>query len=157
MYNRNVAYDLSLFDEKSSKKNVVKLNIKKIRKKRVFKAKLALMVSVSVVCTGVALGVAAFISGQAQLAECTERITQLSKEYQENESLYTQLSMKKKTEISKDELPSRLENEFGMVKNGSLEYINVMNCNKAEIKGNGNILVNIKNQMCKFCNKLFDI
>ena len=133
MYNKNTAYDLSLFDEKAQKKNILKLNIKKIRKIRALKAKLALLVSGLAICSVVSLGAAIFIRGQATLNELTAEDTRLSRKLQEVESLYIQLNMKKEAEISSDALKSRLKKDFDMVENKNIEYINVMNIDNTEV------------------------
>ncbi len=133
MYNKNTAYDLSLFDEKAQKKNILKLNIKKIRKIRALKAKLALLISGVAICSVVSLGAAIFIRGQATLNELTAEDTRLSRKLQEVESLYIQLNMKKEAEISSDALKSRLKKDFDMVENKNIEYINVMNIDNTEV------------------------
>lgn len=133
MYNKNTAYDLSLFDEKAQKKNILKLNIKKIRKIRALKAKLALLISGLAICSVVSLGAAIFIRGQATLNELTAEDTRLSRKLQEVESLYIQLNMKKEAEISSDALKSRLKKDFDMVENKNIEYINVMNIDNTEV------------------------
>ena len=157
MYNKNAAYDLSLFEEKPQKNNLVRLNVKKIRRIRALKAKLAVIFSGLLICMGVSLGMAMFISGQAKLAEYTEEITQLNKQYCENESIVTQLNMKKKAEICKEEVESRIKTEFEIDEGGSVEYINVMNDSKGEIKESSDILHNISNGIFNFCNNFFSI
>lgn len=153
MYNRNTAYDLSLFKENSEKGKLIKLNVDKLRRMRAWRAQLSLVFTGMMFCGTVALGVSAFVMGQAQLTECTEEITRLSKKYQENEGVYTQLCMKKKCEISKDELADKFESQYGMRKSGNVEYINVMNCDKAEKNSTGDIFENVK----RYWNNLFGV
>ncbi len=153
MYNRNAAYDLSLFKGKSEKGKLIKLNVDKLKRVRAWNAQLSLVFTGMMFCGSVALGVSTFIMGQAQLAECTEEITQLSKKCQENEGVYTQLCMKKKCEISKDGLAERIENQYNMRKNSTVEYINVMNCNKAEKNSSGGMFENVK----RHWNNLFGV
>ncbi len=156
MYDKNIAYDLSLFDEKKEKKNVVKLNIKKIREKRVLKAKLALLVSGATIFGCISLAAVVFIRGQASLNELTAEESRLSRELQEKESLCIQLSMKRESEISKDALRSRLKENFGMIDNKNTEYINVINTSdNGEIKEDLRGFTYIKNQFSKLWNNLF--
>ncbi len=156
MYDKNIAYDLSLFDEQLQKKNVVKLNTKKLREKRVLKAKLALLISGISVCTGVSLIAAVFIRGQASLNELTAQESRLSRELQEAESLYIQLSMKKEAEISNEALRARLKENFGMTDNKNTEYINISNTvNNGDSEEGLSGVSYIKNRFSKLWNNLF--
>lgn len=157
MYNKNAAYDLSLFDQKSKKNNLVKINVRKIRKIRAFKAKMALISGGALVFGTVAVGMAMFISGQAVITELTEESTRLTSQIQENENIYNQLNMRKKTEIYKDRLKAQAENELGMIKTENLEYINVADSNKAEIKENFFKITTLKDKIFGVCNNLFGI
>ena len=155
MQDRNAAYDLALFDEKSVKKNIIRLNTEKLQIIRVVKAKLALFLSAAAVCGASALAITAFISGQARLTELTTEETKLEKTFQENESLYIQLDMKKKSELSDENFRAKLEKDFKMSESKNPEYINVMNADRGEIKESSIEFLNIKNKICEFCNNLF--
>ena len=80
-----------------------------------------------------------FLNGQVKLTELTEEITQVSKQLEENESIYTQLSMKKEEALSLNVVEQRAKNELKMKKidASQIEYINVNCKDKAEVKGNG--------------------
>ncbi len=158
MYNKNTAYDLSLFDVRvKKKKNVVKLNVKKLRKLRILKAKIALIVSAVAVCASVGFGVIAFISGQAQLTELTARDADLAKQIQESESLYIQLSVKKKSQVLDESMISRLKSEFNMIENKKPEYISVVSADSAELAEEYGEFIQLKGKFCKFCNNLFSV
>lgn len=156
MYNKNAAYDLSLFEEKKRKKNVVRLNTNKLRRTRELKAKITLMIESVIVCVGIGVGVATFITGQAKISELTEQSNYVSKQLQEKESLYTQLEMRKKAEILEEGLSSQA-GDLGMTKSKNIEYINIVNSDKAELKIKNKGIKQIKSQILRLCNNLFSI
>ena len=136
MFNKNAAYDFSLFENKKKqvKENVVKLP--KSKKKFALKARSVMFLGV-VMCM-VAFGgvVATFINSQVQLNELTEQIAKASKELEESKSQYTQLSMKKEEQMSTGAVERKAKEDFGMKKidASQKEYINVSRGDKAEIK-----------------------
>lgn len=155
MQDRNAAYDLTLFDEKAAKKSIIRLNTKKLKRIRILKAKLALLLSTAAVCGTASLAVTAFISGQARLTELIAEETKLEKKFQENESLYIQLDMKKKSELLDENFRERLKKDFKMMENKNPEYINIMNTDSGEIKEDPTDLSNIRNKIFELCNNLF--
>lgn len=155
MYNKNAAYDLSLFEEKAKKKNVVRLNTEKIKRGRRFRAKVILMAESIAVCGAILLGTAMFISGQARLSELTEESDKISKQIQEKESLYTQLTMKKRAEI--ENLGVCTQSDESPALNQNAEYICVSNKNKAEISDENISFGKVKDKFLEICNNLLQI
>lgn len=140
MYNRNAAYDFSLFEEKKQeeKSKVLRLPKRKAQNKANKRVKLVFATGsiMAVVAAGFMFSI--FLNGQVKLTELTEEITQVSKQLEESESIYTQLSMKKEEALSLNIVEQRAKDELKMKKvdASQIEYINVNCGDKAEIKGN---------------------
>ncbi len=141
MYNRNAAYDFALFEEKKQeeKSKVLRLPKRKAQNKANKRVKLVFATGsiMAVVAAGFMFSI--FLNGQVKLTELTEEITQVSKQLEENESIYTQLSMKKEEALSLNVVEQRAKDELKMKKidASQIEYINVNCKDKAEVKGNG--------------------
>ena len=139
MFNRNAAYDFSLFEKKKEKvthkQNVVRLPRKKKKKKFALKAKSVMTIGAIVSMFTVGATVATFISGQVMLTELTEQIERASKELEESKSEYTQLSMKQEEEMSLNAIEKKAREELGMKKidASQKQYINVSRGDKAKI------------------------
>lgn len=142
---RNVAYDLSLFEEDEiyelagakSQKNII-YDIEEERKKLI-KAKpkvnpLTAFLSLSVVAL-VILAVAAIIHGQAQLTELNQQISDAQVELTELESYYTQLEMKVENKLGPSVIEEYAKNVLGMAKTESFqkEFISLSDGDKAEV------------------------
>lgn len=138
MFNRNAAYDFTLFEDKKivRKENVVKLPKRNNKKKLVLKARSVMTIGVMLSMIALGTTVATFINGQVQLTELTEKIEKASKELEEGKSQYTQISMKQEEQMSLDAVEKKAKEELGMKKIDTYqkEYINVSLGDKAEVK-----------------------
>lgn len=92
-YNKNAAYDISVFEKKRvTKKNVVKFPKKKAQKNR-YKAKLLFSLFAFLSFSVCLSAVAFYINGRVQLTKLNEEISKISKELTEEESRYNQLAL----------------------------------------------------------------
>lgn len=112
--NRNLAYDLSLFEETPKKRNIVKLPQKS--KKRKAKLNLAHAAAVGITCALSVTAVATFVYGQVQLNELTAQINVQQKALNESQSVYTQLQVKSESQMSLSKIENYAVNELGMIK-----------------------------------------
>ncbi len=140
---RNVAYDLSLFDEEQAEEEaVVKSQENKVvdfheeRKKRAkprikpLTAFLGTAVSALVI-----LAVAAIIHGQAELTELNQEINNAETQLTELQSYYTQLEMKVDNKLSPSVVEDYAKNVLGMEKTESYqkEFISLSEGDKAVV------------------------
>ncbi len=153
--NRNLAYDLRLFEEEmlasASKTESVKVDKKepkpekqnisgdthskhhkriRRRKSNFIKISGAVVFAVAVV-----LVVGLIIHGQVQLTELNQQISNAQKSLEEQQSLYTQLEMKVDASISTSVVEEYAQNTLGMskVENSQKEFISLSQGDKVEI------------------------
>lgn len=135
---KNVAYDLSLFEEVTTneRSNVLELPNKgsKTSKARRINPFLMLAVSVfSLVCLGI---VGTVVYNQVQLTELTAKINSATKQLSESEGVYTQLQVKTESNVSLSMVEDYAKNELKMSKidPAQIEYISLSKGDKATIK-----------------------
>lgn len=154
--NRNLAYDLRLFEDeeiyssavktpkkqqakhqpKSEKQNNVvdmtKKPIKKVkrRKNNFFRIAVAVVFAVLVV-----LVVGLIIHGQVQLTELNQQISAAQRTLEEQESLYTQLQMKVDASISTAVVEKYAKEKLNMTKvaNSQKEFVSLSQGDKVEL------------------------
>ncbi len=155
--NRNLAYDLRLFEQeeiyastavktkekkqakhepKPEKKNTVvdikKKPVKRIkrRKNNFFKISCAVVFAVAVV-----LVVGLIIHGQVQLTELNQQISAAQRTLEEQQSLYTQLEMKVDASISTAVVEKYAEEKLNMSKvaNSQKEFVSLSQGDKVEL------------------------
>lgn len=122
----NVAYDLSLFEDREKKSNVLVLPKIKVNKKRkrleafTFRAK---VVSFSLMCIA---SVGAIIFSQIRLTELTDKIRLKNMEINEKASRYTQMEVEHNKNFSSDKIEA-LAKDLDMQKADSsqIEYVNL--------------------------------
>lgn len=153
MNNGNVAYDLSLFEEKKKKRraknNIAKIPRKKFKRVRRINPAAALYTSiVSIVIVSV---LSFMIYSQIQLNELTDKINTTSKELAESQSVYTQLKMKAESEVSLKAVEEFARNELFMFEVGPSQYNYISLSNgkdKSEIKNIANDSIFDKIKKC---------
>ncbi len=131
--NRNLAYDLSVFEEvapKRKKDNIVNLPQKKIREKRAHqhkKAKMVLVMAVAVVSFVSLLVTFTIVNNQIKLTELTSQIQTVEKKLGESESVKVQLEVRNESNFPLSKVEEVAVNELGMTKTDSsqIEYINL--------------------------------
>ena len=131
--NRNLAYDLSVFEEvapKRKKDNIVNLPQKKIREKRVHqhkKAKMVLVMAVAVVSFVSLLVTFTIVNNQIKLTELTSQIQTVEKKLGESESVKVQLEVRNESNFPLSKVEEVAVNELGMTKTdpSQIEYINL--------------------------------
>lgn len=123
--NRNVAYDLSLFEESTKKNNIVRLPKKSHAKKTKINVLHAVVFGISIVFTVGIVGT--FVCSQVQLNELTAKIAAEEKALSESESAYTQLQVKSETKMSLSVIENFAANNLDMTKldPSQIEYINL--------------------------------
>ena len=144
---RSVAYDISLFETTAEERleeqkrlhrrrhNVVSLpeeGLIKNRRARRSPAKIISRVALGAIVTAT---VALIIHGQVQLTELNQKISNVSANLSDQESLYTQLQMKVDAKLSTEQVESFAESKLGMSKADSYqkEYISLSEGDKAEV------------------------
>ncbi|MDQ5983417.1 MAG: Cell division protein FtsL [Eubacteriales bacterium SKADARSKE-1] len=135
---KNVAYDLSLFEEVTinQQDNVLELPNKgsKTNKKRKTNPFFVLAVSIfSFICLGI---VGTVVYNQVQLTELTANINSVTKKLNESEGVYTQLQVKTESNLSLSIVEDYAKNELKMSKidPAQIEYISLSKGDKATIK-----------------------
>jgi len=131
--NRNLAYDLSVFEEvspKREKENIVNLPQKKIREKRAYqhkRAKMLLVVAISVASFVSLLVTFTIVNNQIKLTELTSKIQTVEKSLGESESVKVQLEVKNESNFPLAKIEEVAKNDLGMVKTdpSQIEYINL--------------------------------
>lgn len=123
--NKNVAYDLSLFEESTKKNNIVRLPKKSQRKKAKINVLHAFVLGIASVFTIGIVGT--FVCSQVKLNELTAQITAGEKALNESESAYTQLQVKSETKMSLSVIENFAANNLNMTKidPSQVEYINL--------------------------------
>lgn len=131
--NRNLAYDLSVFEEvapKPKKDNILNLPQKRIREKRALqhkRAKMILVTAVAIVSFVSLLVTFTIVNNQIKLTELTSKIQNVEKNLQEKESLEVQLKVKNESNFPLSKVEEVAVNELGMAKTdpSQIEYINL--------------------------------
>ena len=158
--NRNLAYDLRLFedddiyatavdapaknamDKKSESKKQNTETESRSRHKRIrrrknnfFKISAAIFVAVAIV-----LVVGLIIHGQVQLTELNQQIANARDTLSEQQSLYTQLEMKVDASVSTSVVEEYAQNDLGMSKvaNSQKEFVSLSQGDKVEISQDNN-------------------
>lgn len=147
--NKNLAYDLSLFEDDSSaaevlpkkygkklnKNNIVKINqeqLDKVRRRRHNPVKMTLGFLGS---AAAALTIGMIIFGQAEITELNQKITNAEKVLSEQQSYETQMQMQIEAKVAPSVLDRIAEDTLGMTKasNSQKEYISLSEGDKAEV------------------------
>lgn len=139
--NKNLAYDLSLFEENTGKKavrtgnknNIIKLSDEQLKRKR--KHNPVLMIAFIIIGIAVTTVVGAMIRGQVQLTELNQKIISKSDELEEAKSMYTQMQMKVDAKFSAEFIQNYAVTELKMVRADDFQktYIKLAQGDKAEI------------------------
>ena len=161
---RNLAYDLRLFEHEETRSSVVKTpekeqEIKPTKKKQNTKADAKskdekgsvkrikrrknnfLNISLVVVFAAVIMVVVGLIiHGQVQLTELNQQISAAQSDLEEQQSLYTQLKMKVDASISTAVVEKYAQEKLGMskVSNAQKEFVTLSGGDKAEVSAQGN-------------------
>ena len=131
--NRNLAYDLSVFEEvapKRKKDNIVSLPQKEISEKRAYeqkRAKMVLIIAAAVVSIVSLLVTFTIVNNQIKLTELTSKIQTVEKKITEGESLEVQLKAKNESNFPLSKVEEVAKNDLDMVKTdpSQTEFINV--------------------------------
>ena len=144
----NVAYDLSLFEEKKIKENV-KDNVIILPKGRLEQNKRRKVNPLAVLTTGILFFLSAGVIGtmifnQVQLTELTDNINIVSKQLSESESVYTQLQVNMESKLSLDHVEKYAKENLQMQKAApsNIQYITLSKGDKAEVSNKSNNILN---------------
>lgn len=136
---RNVAYDLSIFEEieVSQKNNVLELPSKGSKTKKARRTNPFLVLAISVVSFVSLFVVGTIVYNQVQLAELTANINTTTKKLNESEGIYTQLQYKTESNLSLSKVEDFAKNELHMGKTdpAQIEYISLSKGDKGNFKG----------------------
>lgn len=152
MQEKNLAYDLSLFDTamEKEKNNIVELPV--VKNKVRTKQKLSLMniITMSLLSVAMITVVSTLVFSQVLLTELTENIACLTNELNEKQSIYTQLQMKADAKLSLKTVEEYSKNELGMskIEASQIEYIRLSEGDKSSINTQNahlGLFSNIKN------------
>lgn len=155
-YDRNLAYDLRLFEEediyatavdtpsqnvienekKPEKKNTASDSHQKHHKRiRRRKSNFLKISSAIVFALAIVVVVSLIIHGQVQLTELNQQISNAQKSLEEKQSLYTQLEMKVDASISTSVVEDYAQNTLQMnkVENSQKEFVSLSQGDKVEI------------------------
>lgn len=155
---RNLAYDLTLFEETEERSDSTQTPIedrgqeptekddaavgetrqtkkKKSVKKSKKKSGVARIVIAAVLGVAVLVTVVSIIHGQVQLTELSQQIVNARQDLSEKQSLYTQLEMKVDSGISTAEVERYAQDNLSMSKasNSQKEFISLSEGDKAEV------------------------
>lgn len=119
--NRNVAYDLSLFEPKplerqEQKSNIVELPKEQLEKNRKNKVSPLRMIATFFVMAALVGVVTTIVYSQVQLTELTDQVNAAAKQLEESESVYTQLKMKSDSQFSLQTVETYAKDTLGMKK-----------------------------------------
>lgn len=136
---KNVAYDLSLFEEVTINEQSNVLELPNKGSKTTYKPKkanpfLALAISIfSLISLGI---VGTIVYNQVQLTELTANINSVTKQLNESEGIYTQLKVKAESNLSLSIVEDYAKNKLKMSKidPSQIEYISLSKGDKAIIK-----------------------
>lgn len=158
---RDLAYDLSLFEDNSSaapqlpqqpvkkakKSNVVKITQKQIEKVRRRKHNYFKLATGITFALCVLVVVIAIIVGQVQLTELNSKIAAAQDDLSIKQSIYTQMEMDVNANLSTKAVEEYAKNTLGMSKatNAQKEFVNLSEGDKAEVtqEAKGNIFQSI--------------
>ena len=141
---KNVAYDLSLFEpsvkeqQKKQKNNVIKISEEQLERNRRPKYHPGTVFSVLFIATLIVSVLGTMIYSQVQLNELTAQINAVSKQLDEEESIYTQLEMKAESNLSLKKVEEYATDTLNMrkVEPQQIEYISLSKGDKAVIPQN---------------------
>ena len=143
----NVAYDLSLFEEKKQKESL-KDNVVILPKGKLERNKRRKLNPLAALTTGILFSLGAGVVGtmifnQVQLTELTENINVVSKQLSESESVYTQLQVNMESKFSLDRVEDYARENLQMQKAApaSVQYVTLSQGDKAQVSiGSNSIL-----------------
>lgn len=151
---RNLAYDLSLFEEnpreykqrKKEKNNVLEIPKEKLKINASPRAKILSMLSTVALLFASVSVVVIMIYSQVQLTELTENIGIRQKELDESRSVCTQLQMKLDSEMSLHTIEQFAKQDLGMqnIEAYQVEYIELSKGDKANLLEKHDILSMVK-------------
>lgn len=144
--NRNLAYDLSLFEpsvkeqQKKNRNNVIKISEEQLERSRRPKYRPTTVISVLFVAMLIVSVLGTMIYSQVQLNELTTKINSMTKQLDESESVYTQLEMKAESKLSLKKVEDYAMNTLNMkkVEPQQIEYISLSKGDKAVIPQGAN-------------------
>ncbi|MDR3179069.1 MAG: hypothetical protein LBT82_03355 [Oscillospiraceae bacterium] len=137
LFKKNLAYDLSLFEEApedcfNSKSNVIKISKTKFIKNRNILRKKTIT---SVICVSVVVlcGATNLVLGQVKLSELTQRVFNSKKLLEESKNDETRLKMQLESFLSLGEIEEYSKKLLMMKKPEpyQIEYVNIFEQNKA--------------------------
>lgn len=131
--NRNLAYDLSVFEEvapRRKKDNILNLPQKEIRRKRALeqkRSKLLLIAAIAVTSFVSLLVTFTIVNNQIKLTELTSKIQTVEKKLGESESVNVQLQVRNESNFPLSKVEKVAKEELGMVKTDAsqIEYIDL--------------------------------
>ena len=140
---KNVAYDLSLFEEVTIKEkdNVLELPNKGLKTKKLRKINPFLMLAISIFSLISLSIVGTIVYNQVQLTELTANINSVTKQLNESEGIYTQLQVKTESNLSLSIVEDYAKNKLNMSKidPAQIEYVSLSKGDKATVKDDSTI------------------
>ena len=143
----NVAYDLSLFEEKKQKESL-KDNVVILPKGKLERNKRRKLNPLTALTTGILFSLGAGVVGtmifnQVQLTELTENINVVSKQLSESESVYTQLQVNMESKFSLDRVEDYARENLQMQKAApaSVQYVTLSQGDKAQVSSGSNSIL----------------
>lgn len=137
--NRNLAYDLSVFEEVKVKKkdNILRLPKEELRKNRRAKVNPLVVAFLGAVFAVSLLTILTVIHNQIKLTELTAQIQSMNKQLMESESIHTQLAVRNESNFSLSKVENIAKNKLGMgtTTASQVEYINLSDGDKAYKNG----------------------
>ncbi len=137
MNKKNLAYDLSLFEEKETNHSaqVIQISKKNSHFMKNKKNRVLSMLYISFICVGIISVLAVMIYSRVQLTELTEELNVANKTLSESESINTQLKMKAESQMSLKYVENYARNELFMnkIEPSQIDYIILSDGDKAEI------------------------
>ena len=151
---KNLAYDLSLFEEKpreykqkpNKKNNILKIPQEKLKINARPMAKTLSVLSTAVLSIVSVSVLVIMIYSQVQLTELTENIGCMQKTLNESRSVYTQLQMRVESEMSLHTVEQYAKQNLGMQNTEAyqVEYIELSKGDKASLPTGNSLLSRIK-------------
>lgn len=117
----NEAYDLSLFEPKQLERreqnnNIIELPRERLEKNRKNKVKPLRAISTFFAMAVIVSIVGTMVYSQVQLTELTDQLNAATKQYEESQSVYTQLKMRSDSQLSLQTVENYAKEELGMKK-----------------------------------------
>ncbi|MBR1779716.1 MAG: hypothetical protein IJ758_04375 [Clostridia bacterium] len=137
---KNLAYDLSIFEEvvpkKRKKDNILNLPQKNIKRRNIARqnqARATLIMALAVTIMAGLLVTFMLVNNNIKLTELTYKIQTIDKKLQESESLCTQMKVKSEAKFSLSEVEKVAKEELNMRKTDTsqVEYINLSKGDKS--------------------------